>query len=197
MFPISNFILPDNFGKQVSFCATEQNSNDRHDVATNNTLSSLLTTHQQAHVMAMMTGLFQHLAWSPGTTFHHEKGWWYCTVASLPPPWEWPFWFHCHWATVPQHWLHHHFMSVLEMMVGLIQKCSYHINMAPSNQSSILRFQNLCTPPLALINPFFIWGVGNHENKTKNIFHFCFWQAFRNGIKLTILFGIKSHVWMY
>jgi hypothetical protein len=83
MFPISNFILPDNFGKQVSFCATEQNSNDRHDVATNNTLSSLLTTHQQAHVMAMMTGVSQHLAWSPGTTFHHEKG--VGGTALLPP----------------------------------------------------------------------------------------------------------------
>jgi hypothetical protein len=46
-FPISNFMLPDDFWKQVSFCATsEQNSTDQHNVAANNTLSSLLTTHQ-------------------------------------------------------------------------------------------------------------------------------------------------------
>jgi hypothetical protein len=40
-FPMSNFILPDDFGMQVSFCATsEQNSNTQHDVAANNTLPS-------------------------------------------------------------------------------------------------------------------------------------------------------------
>jgi hypothetical protein len=39
-FPMSNFILPDDFGMQVSFCASEQNSNNQHDVAANNTLPS-------------------------------------------------------------------------------------------------------------------------------------------------------------
>jgi hypothetical protein len=41
--------------------------------------------------MAMMTGVPQHLAWSSGTTFHHEKGVGSLRhdcdpVVSLPPP---------------------------------------------------------------------------------------------------------------